>query len=106
MSRSTKKGPFVAIVAPSVVANFGDDYLKLNGWLKEVCGVERRQMKEAQHLERALALDMIIAARVLLLTRLGKEHPDLPARVFYSPEELAVLAVKKRRRADTLRVPN
>ena len=64
--------------------------------LKVVCGVERRQMKEAQHLERALALDMIIAARVLLLTRLGKEHPDLPARVFYSPEELAVLAVKKK----------
>ena len=64
--------------------------------LKVVCGVERRQMKEAQHLERALALDMIIAARVLLLTRLGKDHPDLPARVFYSPEELAVLAVKKK----------
>ena len=64
--------------------------------LKVVCGVERRQMKAAEHLERALALDMIIAARVLLLTRLGKEHPDLPARVFYSPAELAVLAVKKK----------
>jgi hypothetical protein len=63
-------------------------------------------MKEAQHLERALALDMIIAARVLLLTRLGKEHPDLPAQPFYSPEELAVLAVKKKRRADTLRLPS
>jgi hypothetical protein len=49
---------------------------------------------------------MIIAARVLLLTRLGKEHPDLPARVFYSPEELAVLAVKKKRPADTLRLPS
>jgi hypothetical protein len=53
-------------------------------------------MKDAQHLQRALALDMIIAARVLLLTRLGKEHPDLPAQPFYSPEELAVLAVKKK----------
>ncbi len=64
--------------------------------LKVVCGVERRQMKAAEHLQRALALDMIIAARVLLLTRLGKEHPELPAELFYSPEELAVLAVKKK----------
>jgi hypothetical protein len=42
-----------------------------------------------------LALDMIVASRVLLLSRLGKEHPDLPAELFYSPEELAVLEVKK-----------
>jgi hypothetical protein len=63
--------------------------------LKVVCGVERRQMKSAQALERALALDMIVASRVLLLSRLGKEHPDLPAELFYSPEELAVLEVKK-----------
>src|ERR1035438_8303195 len=58
---------------------------------------DRVLAQSAQALQRALALDMIIAARVLLLTRLGKEHPDLPARVFYSPEELAVLAVKKKR---------
>lgn len=64
--------------------------------LKVVCGVERRQMKSAQALERALALDMIVASRVLLLTRLGKEHPDLPAEQFYTPDELEILAVKKK----------
>lgn len=64
--------------------------------LKVVCGVERRQMKSAQALERALALDMIVASRVLLLKRLGKEHPHLPADLFYSAEELAVLEVKKK----------
>jgi len=64
--------------------------------LKEVCGVERRQMKSAQALERALALDMIIASRALLLNRLGKEHPTLPADLFYSPDELEVLEVKKK----------
>jgi hypothetical protein len=64
--------------------------------LKVVCGVERRQMKSARALERALALDMIVAFRVLLLSRLGKEHPELPAELFYSPEELAVLEVKKK----------
>jgi hypothetical protein len=70
--------------------------------LKVVCRVETRQMKSAQALERALALDMIIASRVLLLTRLGKEHPNLPAELFYSAEELEVLAAKK---AETGRYP-
>ena len=56
-------------------------------------------MKSAQALERTLALDMIVASRVLLLSRLGKEHPDLPAQLFYSPEELEVLEVKKKETA-------
>jgi hypothetical protein len=64
--------------------------------LKSGCGVERRQMKSALALERALALDMIVASRVLFLSRLGKEHPDLPAELFYSPAELEVLEIKKR----------
>jgi hypothetical protein len=74
--------------------------------LKVVCGVERRQMKSAQALERALALDMIVASRVLLLTRLGKEHPDLPAELFYTADELEVLGVKKKRRPDTPPAPS
>ena len=49
--------------------------------LKVVAGVERRQFKSAQALERALALDMIISSRVLLLNRLGKEHSELPAEL-------------------------
>ncbi|MCX6923007.1 MAG: IS4 family transposase, partial [Verrucomicrobia bacterium] len=67
--------------------------------LKGVCRVERRQMKTAQALERALALDMIIASRVLLLSRLGKDHPELPAELGYSAEELAVLEVKRKESA-------
>lgn len=69
--------------------------------LKVVCGVEKRQMKTARVLERALALDMIIASRALLLNRLGKEHPDLPAELFYTSEELEVIEVKKKRLDDT-----
>jgi hypothetical protein len=69
--------------------------------LKVVCGVEKRQMKTARVLERALALDMIIASRALLLNRLGKEQPDLPAELFYTSEELEVIEVKKKRLDDT-----
>lgn len=71
--------------------------------LKVVCRVESRQMKSAQALERALALDMIIASRVLLLSRLGKEHPQLPAQLFYTAEELEILDVKKKRRENIRR---
>ena len=69
--------------------------------LKDVCGVETRQMKSAQALKRSLALDLIVAWRVLLLCRLGKEHPHLPAYLLYSPEELAILEVLK----NNLRLP-
>ena len=64
--------------------------------LKDVCQVETRQMKSAEALSRVLALDMIVAWRVLLLCRLGKAHPYLPASVLYSPEELAILEVLKK----------
>lgn len=64
--------------------------------LKNVCGVERRQMKTLAALRRALALDMIVAWRVLLLARMGKEHPSVPADLFYTPEELDILELKKK----------
>lgn len=64
--------------------------------LKSVCGVERRQMKELENHQRCLALDMIVAWRVLLLVRMGKEHPNLPADLFYTAEELEVLELKKK----------
>jgi hypothetical protein len=67
--------------------------------LKDVCKVETRQMKSAGALSRALSLDMMAAWRVLLLCRLGKEHPNLPASVLYSREELAILEIIKKKEA-------
>ncbi len=65
--------------------------------LKDVCGVETRQMKTAQALERALVLDMIVAWRAQMLCRLGKESPNLPAELHYSQQELEVLEVYKKK---------
>ena len=56
-----------------------------------------RQLKTARALERALVLDMIVAWRALLLVRLGKGHPNLPAGMHYSAEELAVLELYKKK---------
>jgi len=65
--------------------------------LKNGCGVEQREFKTSEHLQRVLAFDLIVAWRVLACVKLGRSLPQLPATVLYSPEELEVLqaAVKK-----------
>lgn len=73
--------------------------------LKDVCGVETRQMKSAQALERALVLDMIVAWRARLLCRLAKQAPNLPASVHYTPAELEVLALYEPRLPRWVRTP-
>jgi hypothetical protein len=68
--------------------------------LKSGCGAERREFTTAEHLQRALAFDLILAWRVLLLVKLGRALPDLPASALFAPDELEVLwrAQKKRTR--------
>ncbi len=70
--------------------------------LKNGCGVEQREFKTAEHLQRALAFDLIVAWRVLACVKLGRALPQLPATVLYTPEELKVLlaAIKKNSRFD------
>jgi hypothetical protein len=65
--------------------------------LKSGCGVEQREFKTAEHLQRVLAFDLIVAWRVLVCAKLGRVLPQLPATVLYLPEELEVLqaALKK-----------
>ena len=65
--------------------------------LKNGCGVEQREFKTAEHLQRVLAFDLIVAWRILACVKLGRALPQLPATVLYTPEELEVLlaALKK-----------
>jgi hypothetical protein len=65
--------------------------------LKSGCGAEGREFKTAEHLQRVLAFDLIVAWRLLACVKLGRALPQLSARVVYTEEELAVLwaAVKK-----------
>jgi hypothetical protein len=65
--------------------------------LKDVCGVETRQMKTAEALERALVLDMVVAWRAHCLCRLGKASPNLPAHLYYTEQELKVLEFQRDR---------
>jgi len=66
--------------------------------LKTGCNVEGREFKTAEHLQRVLAFDLIVGWRALACLKLGRTMPQLPARVVYTEDELAVLwaALKKR----------
>jgi hypothetical protein len=67
--------------------------------LKTGCGVERRESETAANLERAVAFELILAWRVLLLVKLGRALPDLPAATLFTSEELEVLGRNKKKRA-------
>jgi hypothetical protein len=59
--------------------------------LKSGCRVEDRQLDTVEKLIRCLMVDAIIAWRILLLTKLGREVPDLPCTVVFDEYEWKVL---------------
>ena len=62
--------------------------------LKSGCKVEELQLEHFERLEPALAMYMIIAWRVLLLTTLGRNCPDLPCDVVFDEAENRLHAQK------------
>lgn len=66
--------------------------------LKSGCGTEKLAYRTAERLKRGIAINMVIAWRIMLMTLLGRECPELPAEVLFSDIEIEVLsahAVKK-----------
>lgn len=59
--------------------------------LKSGCRIEQRQFESAERIKRCLALDAIIAWRVLYLTMLSRSTPDLPCNVLLETEEWQAL---------------
>ena len=67
--------------------------------LKNGCKVEQLQLQSRERIEVALALYLIVAWRVLYLTRLGRTVPDLSCEVAFSPQEWrAAYLVSKRQK--------
>ena len=67
--------------------------------LKSGCRIEDLGHTTAERLRRAIAINMVIAWRIMLMTLLGRETPELPAEVLFSDIELRTLhayAKKKR----------
>ena len=67
--------------------------------LKSGCRVERLGHDRIERLERAIAIRLVIAWRIMLMTLLGRETPELPAEALFSELEITVLgAFAKSRR--------
>ena len=66
--------------------------------LKTGCRIEKLQHATAERLERAVAINLVIAWRIMLLTLLGRETPELPPGVFFDDFELEVLAAYAKHR--------
>lgn len=59
--------------------------------LKSGCRIEAMAHDTADRLRRAIAINLVIAWRIMLMTLLGREVPDLPAEVLFSDVELRTL---------------
>jgi hypothetical protein len=67
--------------------------------LKTGCRVEQLGHDSAERLERAIAIRLVIAWRIMLMTLLGRDTPELPAELMFSDIELTVLGAFARTRA-------
>jgi hypothetical protein len=59
--------------------------------LKSGCRIEEVQHKTAERIRRAVAINLVIAWRIMLMTLLGREAPELPPESLFSDLEIEVL---------------
>jgi len=61
--------------------------------LKTCCRVEEPAHRDAECLKRLIAINMVIAWRIHLMTLLGREMPELPMELLFDDQEIQVLAI-------------
>ncbi len=59
--------------------------------LKSGCKIDDLAHKTAERLRRAIGINLVIAWRIMLMTLLGRETPELPAEILFSDVELRTL---------------
>jgi hypothetical protein len=67
--------------------------------LKSGCAIEEIGHKSAERLRRAIAINLVIAWRIMLMTLLGRETPEQPAEVLFTDIELEVLRAYSKKKA-------
>ncbi|MFN0314461.1 MAG: IS4 family transposase [Burkholderiales bacterium] len=73
--------------------------------LKSGCKIETRQLGSADRIEACLAIDMVVAWRIMHLTQLGREHPDAPCTVYFADMEWKALVTFVNRDANLPKEP-
>ena len=59
--------------------------------LKSGCKIDDLAHETAERLRRAIGINLVIAWRIMLMTLLGRETPDLPAEILFSDVELRTM---------------
>lgn len=67
--------------------------------LKSGCRIEALGHESADRLRRAIAINLVIAWRIMLMTLLGREAPQLPADVLFTEIELRTLHAYAKKKA-------
>lgn len=67
--------------------------------LKSGCCIEKLANKTAERLRRAIAIRLVIAWRIMLMTLLGRNAPGLPAGIMFSEVEVRVLNIYSKKKA-------
>ncbi len=67
--------------------------------LKSGCRVEDAAHETAERLKRSIAISLVIAWRIMLMTLLGRQTPQLPAEVLFSDLEIEVLGAYAKKKA-------
>jgi hypothetical protein len=65
--------------------------------IKSGCRIEDRRLNTGDRLESCLAIDLVVAWRIYLLTKQGRETPDVPCDVYLTEEEWKVLYAWKKK---------
>jgi len=74
--------------------------------LKSGCKILEHQNETAERLKRVMAIDVVLAWRIQLMTLLGREVPDLPCTVFFDEWEVKVLeALEKKKGKRGMKAP-
>ena len=73
--------------------------------LKSGCRMETRQLREAGRLEACLAVDLVVAWRLVHLTKRGRETPTAPCTVFFQEVQWQVLVAAVARVSGALPQP-
>lgn len=73
--------------------------------LKNGCAVEKMQLDSFEKVERALAIYLVVAWRIMHLMRMGRTCPELPADLFFDADEIRVAYLLTRNKPPPERPP-
>ena len=68
--------------------------------LKSGCRIKNIAHETAERVRRAIAVNLVIAWRIMLMTLLGRETPELPAEVLFSDIELRTLRAYAKKKTE------